>query len=348
MSDWLGGVMGSVRHFPRVVTCLTLVLAVAASGGCERWPWEPKAELGRSTSGSPAAAPPGSQPGVTAVAPQERVATVNGVPLSTADVGLAVTELKQLYQSFQQPWETLSAQDLGPDKLDLHDMMDSVVDAELKAQDARARGLDQRTEVKQRVTYLLRNLSSQEWDRWQLERVAPMEEAITQFYEQNKAAFVEPERIHVRQAVTETLAAAEALRARAVGGEVFASLARELSVGAGKENGGDIGWSLRVADKDRLTLIGQTPSEGTFFPQLEPVAFALEVAQVSQPVKGPDGRFYVVQLEERKASKQQTELEVHDAIKGWLTRQNLEQQIEALRQKATVERFPERLEGVTQ
>ena len=159
---------------------------------------------------------------------------------------------------------------------------------------------------------------------------------------------MDPERISVRQIVSRTMADAEAARARAVAGEVFASLARELSVGAGKEQGGDISWHLRALDKQRLTMMGTNPTEEVFFPQLEPVAFALEKGQVSQPVKGPDAQFYVIQLDDRKAAKQQSELDVHDAIKDLLTVQNMQQKLEQLREKAKIERFAERLQAVKQ
>lgn len=327
-----------------VVLAVSGMIAALGSAGCDRWPWESRAESGPApASGQPAAA--GAE--AHAVPAHERAAAVNQAPIATADVELATEELKRLVQSFQQTWEPLPA-DERADALDLHDVLNNLVDAELKAQDARGRGLDQRTELQQRLRYLSRNFYAQEWDRWQRERAAPTEEAVQQFYEQNKAAFTEPERIRARQVVTKTLAEAEAARTRAVQGEVFASLARELSVGAGKENGGDIGWHLRALDKERLTLMGGAPTEEVFFPQLEPVAFALEIGQVSQPVKGPDGQFYVVQLEERKPSRQQPEVEVHDAIKELLTVQNMQEQLDALRAKAQVERFPERLEGVRQ
>ena len=160
---------------------------------------------------------------------------------------------------------------------------------------------------------------------------------------------MEPERIRVSQVVTASLADAEAARARAVQGEPFASVARELSGGAGKDKGGDIGWHLRALDKERLKVIGAAPTtEEVFFPQLEPVAFALEKDQISQPVKGPDGRYYLVQLTDRKPEKQQTELEVHDAIRDLLTVQKMQQALEELRAKAKVERFPEHLEGIKQ
>ena len=322
-----------------VIGGLLVGLSVA---GCERWPWESRADS------APAVAQPAPPPpGTVNVPPPERVVVVNQVPLSTTDVELGVAELKQLMQVYQQKWEPLSTEDKA-DALDLHDVVNDVVDRELKAQDLKARGTDQKTEVKQRAAYLLRSFYSQEWDRMQREASVPMEPEVHQFYEKNKAAFLEPERINVRQIACKTLADAEGARARAVAGEVFAQLARELSVGAGKEQGGDIGWHLRALDRERLTMMGTKPTEEVFFPQLEPVAFALEKGQVSQPVKGPDGQFYLIELEDRKAAKQQAELDVHDAIKDLLTMQNMQQKLEQLREKAKIERFPERLQAVKQ
>ncbi len=323
------------------------VMAVSLSAGCDRLPWASKTDA-KSGAGarSQSAASALLQNG--AVVPEsERVATVGQSSISTTDIELATLELKRFVQANRQEWRPLPAQEL-PEALDLTDVMQNIIVSELKAQDARARGLDRRTDVQRRLAYLQREFYAQEWDRWQRERAVASEEGAHQFYEQNKAGFVEPERIRVRQIVAETLAEAEAVRAQAIQGAVFAQLAREKSIGAGKEQGGEIGWHLRAIDKERLRLIGASPSEEMFFPQLEPVAFALELNQVSQPVKGPDGRYYLVQLEERRPARQQTELEVHDAIKELLTLQTLQRQIQQLREQAKVESFPERLSGVPQ
>lgn len=330
---------------PRVVLLLAVV---ALSAGCERWPWE---AASAPPSAQPASQNPPANPaapaGPRAVSLQERVATVNDAALSTTDMELAVVELKQLVQAYHQTWQPLSTDDV-PDALDLHDVVNNLVDSELKAQDARTRGLDRKTDVAQRFAYLQRGFYAQEWDRWQRERAVPTEEEVHKFYEEQKAGFLDPERIRVRQIVNETLSEAEAVRAKAVGGTDFTQLAREFSVGAGKEQGGDIGWCVREVHLRLLTSIGQLKDEKALFEQLEPVAFALEVNQVSMPVKGPDGRYYIVQVSERKPARQRTELEVHDFIKELLTLQKLQQELQRLRDSAKVERFPERLKDIQQ
>lgn len=326
-----------------------MVVIGLASAGCNRWPWETASDSGQPQGSPTTAHPPSSSPASATpfIPDQDVVAKVNGAPLSTTDAELATLELKRLVQAYQQQWEPLSTENL-PDRLDLQDVVNSVVDAELKAQDARARGLDMKSETRRRFGYLQRSFYSQEWDRWQRERAVPTEEQIHQFYEQNKLGFVEPERIRVRQIVTETLNEAEGVRAKAVQGSDVAQLARDFSVGAGRDQGGDVGWYVREVHMRLLTATGRAKEERTFFGQLEPVAFALEAGQVSMPVKGPDGKYYVVKLEERVPQKQRTELEVRDDIKELLTLQNMQQELEQVRQKAKTERFPERLGNVKQ
>lgn len=328
-------------------TTVGLLLMGLLSGGCNRWPWEPASDSGQPQASPTTAQSPASSSGSATpfVPDQDLVAKVNGTLLSTTDVELATLELKRLVQAYQQQWEPLSTEEI-PDKLDLQDVVNSLVDSELKAQDIRSRGLS--TEAKRRLAYVQRSFHSQEWDRWQRERAVPTEEQIHQFYEQNKLGFVEPERIRVRQIVTETLSEAEAVRAKTVQGSDFAQVARDFSVGAGRDQGGDVGWYVREVHMRLLTATGRLKGEKTFFGQLEPMAFALEVGQVSMPVKGLDGKYYVVKLEEHIPQKQRTELEVRDDIKELLTLQHVQQQLEQMRQKAKVDSFPDRLGNVKQ
>ena len=320
---------------------LSLVAAaLIAAAGCDMLSSKP------SKTSAKAEPPPAAGP----VVPEgEQIAKVNQGVVSTTDMELAVQELKRFMQAYQQKWQPLPVEEKA-DALDLHDVMNNLIDSELKSQDARSRGLDHRTDVQRRFGYVQRGFYAQEWDRWQQERSVPTEDEIHQFYEQNKAGFIDPERIHVRQIVTDAPAQAEAVRAQAVQGGVFAQLAREQSVGPGKDKGGDVGWYLRAVDKERLRLLGEASEEGVFFPQLEPVAFSLEAQQVSQPVKGPDGKYYLVQVEERKTARQKTELDVHDAIKGLLTFQKIQEALNALREKssAQIQRVPEHLTSVQQ
>lgn len=312
--------------------------------GCDRWPGKSASESEQAQTSAPPAPLPAATPYVSE---QDTVAKVNAAAVSTTDLELATMELKRLVQAYQQTWERLPAEDI-PDKLDLNDVLGSLLDSELKAQDAKARGLDMKTDARRRMGYLQRSFFAQEWDRWQRDRAVPSEEQIHQFYEQNKLGFVEPERIRVRQIVTQSLGEAEEVRGKAVQGADFGQLARDFSVGAGREQGGDVGWYVREVHSRLLAATGRAKDEKNFFEQLEPVAFSLETGQISMPVKGPDAKYYIIKLEERIPQQQRAELEVRDDIKELLTMQNVQAQLEQLRQKAKIERFPDRLEHVKQ
>jgi len=332
----------AVLKLAGLLAVLPLIVA-----GCDKLSGKPKAKEVEATAATAPAGGPAVGGAVAAVPPQDRVATINQAGISTTDLEMATLELRRFVEANQQAWQPLST-DESPEQLDLHDVLDNLVDVELRAQDAKARGLDAKPDVKRRLAYVLRGFYAQEWDRWQRERAMPTEEDIRKFYEENKAGFTEPEQIRTRQIVTDTLSEAEAVRTKAVSGEDFAQLARNFSVGAGKEQGGEIGWQLRTFDRDRLRYMGVESQQSVFFPQLEPVAFALEISQISQPVKGPDTRYYVIKLEERKPAKQQTELEVHDSIRGLLLVQNIQKQMDELRKKAQIEKFSEKLKDVKQ
>jgi parvulin-like peptidyl-prolyl isomerase len=150
----------------------------------------------------------------------------------------------------------------------------------------------------------------------------------------------------VRQLVAATLSEAEALRSTSSGGGDFAALARQYSVGAGKEQGGDVGWFVRGLDLQLLQLTGRVGEEKAFFEQLEPVAFALEVGQISQPVKGPGG-YYLVKVEERVNDSQRSLAEVRDQIHTGLLIQKRQQivqdHLDRLWKKATVDINEQRL-----
>lgn len=93
-----------------------------------------------------------------------------------------------------------------------------------------------------------------------------------------------PEKASAEQVQAATARSNEILQ-RIKGGEDFAQLARQYSEGAGRADGGDIGWVNR----------------GTLLPGLEEVAFQkLAVGQVSEPFRTSMG-LHIVKLEAREA-----------------------------------------------
>lgn len=116
------------------------------------------------------------------------------------------------------------------------------------------------------------------------------DEQIQAYYDENTARYELPsERLAVFVAIPlnpEMPAAIQQAIERAGAGEDFAALAKELSQGPYKEDGGDLGWV----------------SDSLMLPPHQKVLFEVPVGSVSEPVLGPGG-YYVFKVEEEETSE---------------------------------------------
>jgi peptidyl-prolyl cis-trans isomerase C len=120
---------------------------------------------------------------------------------------------------------------------------------------------------------------------------------VTEFYNSNPEIFVRDEQVRARHIVftvdewTDSRAElqarqrAEQARARALAGEDFAALARELSEGPSAPNGGDLGYFSRT----------------TMAPPVAEAAFALDPGEISDVVKSSFG-YHVIRVEDHRSS----------------------------------------------
>jgi parvulin-like peptidyl-prolyl isomerase len=130
---------------------------------------------------------------------------------------------------------------------------------------------------------------------------------VEEFYNNHVDTFTTEEQVHARHIVikvdrdadgeSERRAFERALkvRARSIGGEDFAQLAKEFSEGTDAENGGDLGFFTR----------------STMLEEIAEAAFALQPGQVSTAVRSRFG-FHVIKVEERLPSRQQSFDEARD------------------------------------
>lgn len=127
--------------------------------------------------------------------------------------------------------------------------------------------------------------------------VAVTDAQLRKAYDEEKARFETPEQRHARHILITVpegqddaaRMTAEGVVARLRGGEDFAKVAAEVSADAGtKAQGGDLPWLSR----------GQLP--GAF----EDALFAMQVGQISDPVRSDDG-FHIIKLEEVRAGEVQ-------------------------------------------
>jgi hypothetical protein len=111
------------------------------------------------------------------------------------------------------------------------------------------------------------------------------------------------------EVVASTLAKAKEIRGRIEAGEDFAALAREFSEGAGRGDGGDIGWVNR----------------GTLISGLDEAAFEkLKLGEVSEPFRTAMG-YHIVKLEGRMGGNIQSLTAVAPKIKADLSAKALEE-----------------------
>jgi peptidyl-prolyl cis-trans isomerase SurA len=161
---------------------------------------------------------------------------------------------------------------------------------------------------------------------------------VERYYKLNEKNYRDQDRIRLRhillplaetaspEEVKAVMAKADELYNRIKGGEDFAALARQYSDGAGRDDGGDIGWVNR----------------GTLLKPIEDVAFnKLSVGEVSRPIRSSLG-VHLVKLEDKKIGAVLPLSAVKSKIKEELYAKALEERFNAwlktdLRRKHTVE-----------
>lgn len=321
-------------------------LALLVVSGCDKLPWGSKRPAEQTATAALTTVQSPVSPGRPQVLPQDIVASVNAVSISTADVELRIQELKVLTENLGQPWTPLTAEQQEA-------VLDELVNTELMSQDAVVRGLGRSLETQQQWEYLRRQFFAQQWLKWNQERLDVTPQDVDSYYEENKAGFRVPARLRLRQLVVSSEDQAKRALAQLHGGTSdFANLAQQISLGSTAAQGGLLPkWIMREQEK---TLLYATEEEaGTagvmnLDPVLEAAAFAIDqVNGISNYVKGADNQYHIFQLVERQDEHQRDKGEVWDDIKGYLSVQKLQGSLDALRKNATIERFPDRLERVS-
>lgn len=147
-------------------------------------------------------------------------------------------------------------------------------------------------------------------------RVKIGDDEVKTYYEENQAEFFSPETVEARHilvavdkdADAETVEAARLkaadIHARVVNGEDFGELAKQLSEGPSKDQGGYLG----------------TFGRGRMVKPFEDAAFALQTGDISEPVRTDFG-WHIIKVEQHKAAETLTLEASRDRIRGRLSDQ---------------------------
>lgn len=131
------------------------------------------------------------------------------------------------------------------------------------------------------------------------------EDEIKKYYDEHGKEFEQPEQVHARHILVDTEDEAKAIEDRLKKGEDFAKIAQEKSKDTSSAvKGGDLGFF----------------GPGTMVPEFDKVVFALQVNEISQPVKTQFG-YHIIQLLEKKAAQKPTLEEARPKIEKQLKEQ---------------------------
>ncbi len=118
--------------------------------------------------------------------------------------------------------------------------------------------------------------------------LAPTEEDLKAYFDENRSLFDEPEQVKVRHILVEDKSEAESIAEALKKGADFAVLAKAKSIDTQSgQNGGDLGYITR----------------GIMVEEFEDAAFSLEVGEISKPVKSSYG-YHIIKVDDRKQAKE--------------------------------------------
>lgn len=244
------------------------------------------------------------------ITPETVIATVNGDPITAADLALAGAEF---------------ADQLGQVPADRRDtaVLDLVINMRLATVAAEAAGMDKEPQVISRLDLARERTLYSEFLRSKfIAAVTP--EAVKARYDEEMAKFVPAEEIRARHILVNSdqeELAKEIIAELDAGGD-FAKIAAEKSQDPGSgASGGDLGWFKR----------------GMMVKPFEDAAFALEPGQYTKtPVKSDFG-WHVILVEEKRMESPPTFEAEGPRIEQELVRETFDTEIGALREAAKIE-----------
>ena len=238
------------------------------------------------------------------------VARVNGYEIRWAEVVASADDLPARYRD--------QIESVFPA------LLDRLVDLRLLADAARDKGLVDDADVRRRLAaYEDRVLSSVLLERYLDDAVTTA--ALRERYDAMVAARRKDREVRARHILLDSEEAAREVIARLDKGEVFISLATELSQGPSAERGGDLGYFLpsRMAPAFAEATLALEPGDYT-----------------AEPVETEFG-WHVILLVDRQADNIPSFLDMEDKLREEARKQAVDRLLLDLRQQAALEMFPE-------
>lgn len=202
----------------------------------------------------------------------EVVATVNGSPITEADIAFTAIDLTQTLGQYSPEQRTRI-------------LMDLLINQKLMAEAAQKAGIQDSAEFEQRMG-LMRERTLRDFYFNEKVQKTVSEEDVKAAYDKRVAEIGSEEEVRARHILVKTKEEAEAVVKDLEGGADFAKLAGEKSIGPSKANGGDLGYL----------------SKGDVVEPFGNAVMALETGKISEPVETEFGWHVILVEEKRKKS----------------------------------------------
>lgn len=242
------------------------------------------------------------------------VVIINGSPVSRTQFELAESEL--------------GAELAGLPRAERQSVvLEYLVETMLMADAAKRHGLDQDAKYKERLAYYRRRALRDMFFERKI-RDSVTEAQARAIYDRQIGPIAAKDEVRVRHILVETKAEAEKILAELEQGRNFGALAQQYSLGPSRVQGGDLGYFTR----------------GQMVEAFENAAFALEVGEVSKPVKTQFG-WHVLRVEDKRSSEVPSFETVKNRIRAPLIQQRARAVLRALKKDAKIEILDKQLKS---
>ena len=231
------------------------------------------------------------------------VAEINGQLIKLKDVRAFMSDIPQLAEV---PFEMVYPQ-----------VLDTMINTHVLVSGAETSGTAKDKDVKKALKMAREQILSQAYLAKQLE-AGMTPEALQALYMEEMQNYNRPEEIRARHIVVDSEKAADAIYMQLKSGADFAKLADEQSSDK-HAVGGDLGYF----------------TENMMIPEFAKVVFAMKKGDLSKPFKTPYG-WHVVLVEDKRLAEPPAFEEMQDALKQVYAERNMQNVLQAEREKAKV------------
>lgn len=240
---------------------------------------------------------------------QERVAYVNGFPITRIELDDRISRNPSLYETFDKKMA----------------LLDTMIDNRLLYEAAVSQGLENEPMLIRSITDTRNRLMFQTWyERYVTGKAEPSEKELKRLYSKNSSKYTIPEKVRAYQLVVTSKPLADSLRALLIADATkWDTLVKLYSIAPDKEKAGDLGFFTRGVQQK----------------EIEQIAFKLKPGEISQPLAIRD-TYYIIRVTEKEPRKVKPFDEVKNQIAVELrqdrTNRLYEQEIDRLKKNSQI------------